>query len=69
MSPFFAARFLLGQHVPCGNSSKCEDDAGVCHNGIWPMFLSSLAEKGEIFFGHFDVYLNGSFHDLLNQAF
>jgi hypothetical protein len=68
-SPLFAARFLLSQDAPCSNSSKCENDSGVCHNGIWPVFLGSLAEKGKILFGHFDVHLNGSFHDLLNQAF
>ena len=31
--------------------------------------VSFAVEKGEILFGHFDVHLNGSFHDLLNQAF
>jgi hypothetical protein len=43
--------------------------SGVCHHCVAPTFLGSLAEKGKILFGHFDVHLNGSFHDLLNQAF
>jgi hypothetical protein len=33
------------------------------------MFVGSLAKKREILVGHFDVHLNRSFHDLLNQAF
>jgi len=64
-----AARFLLGQDTSCSNPGQCENDSGFRHNGVPPMFLGSLSEKGEILFGHFDVHLNGSFHDLLNQAF
>ena len=63
------ARFLLLQDAARSNPSQCEDDSGIRHNGVPPMFLGSLAKKREILFGHFDVHLNGSFHDLLNQAF
>jgi len=63
------ARLLLLQDAARSNPSQSEDDSGIRHNGVPPMLLGSLAKKCKILFGHFDVHLNGSFHDLLNQAF